>query len=319
MTLFLARGWTQSHGFFVVMGGFMLFEGREATRTLTPDLLESLSDEGKIDIPDITENEIQDRSKGDGLTKGLVIIHTSWFILQCIARGVVRLPITEFEVMTLAFAILTFATYGLWWHKPLNVRYPVRVLRKENSEDEGEDEMEGEKQGNGEHGPAQGPWCRDMLAGVFEFVEMLGHMSGGGDIEPRSKRVPTLYWGESSDDDPRTHAAAGLVAVIFGAVHCIAWSFQFPSHMEQMLWRISAIAIISVPVLFPLVGLFGFVHLPWLSNKREVLTVVMVVVLASLYMLARVMLFILAFISLRTLPPEAYYAVTWTTYIPHIQ
>ena len=121
-----------AHGFFVIMGGFMLFEGDEATRTLTPDLLESLSDKGKIDFPEITENEIQDRSKGDGLTKGLVVIHTSWSILQCIARGVEHLPITEFEIMTLAFAVLNFATYWLWWHKPLNVRYPVHVLPKEN-------------------------------------------------------------------------------------------------------------------------------------------------------------------------------------------
>ena len=83
-----------------------------------------------------------------------------------------------------------------------------------------------------------------MLADVFEFVEMLGHMSGGGDIEPRSKRVPTFYSGKSSDNgDPKTYAVTGLVGVIFGAIHCIAWSFQFPSHMEQMLWRMSAIAI----------------------------------------------------------------------------
>ena len=297
----------------------MLFEGDEATQTLTPDLLESLSDAGKIDFPEITENEIQDRSKGDGLTKGLVVIHTSWFILQCIARGVTHLPITEFEIMTLAFAVLNFATYGLWWHKPLNVRYPVRVLQKENLGNEGEGAREGENQGNGQHGPTQVPWCHDMLAHVFKFVEM----SRSGDIEPTSRRVPTLYSGElSSDHDPQTYAVTGLVAVIFGAIHCVAWSFRFPSYMEQTLWRVSAITIICVPVLFPLVGLVGlfvFDHLLRLSNKREVLTIVMIVILAFLYMLARVMLFILASISLRTLPPKAYYTVVWSTYLPHIQ
>ena len=152
-----------------------------------------------------------------------------------------------------------------------------------------------------------------MLVDVFDFI-------GGGDIEPRSKRVPTFYSGESSgNDDPQTHTVTGLVAVIFGAIHCIAWSFQFPSHMEQMLWRISATVIICVPVLLPLVGLLGLVHLPWLSDKREVLTVVIAVILCFLYMLARVMLFMLALISLRTLPPEAYHTVIWTTYLPHIQ
>ena len=126
-----------------------------------------------------------------------------------------------------------------------------------------------------------------MLVNVFEFVEMLGHMSRSVNIEPRSKRVPTFYSGGSSgNNNPQTHAVAGLVMLIFGAIHCIAWSSQFPSHMEQILWHMSAIAIICIPVLLPVVGLLGLLPVPWLSDKRKVLMVIMVVILAFLYMLA---------------------------------
>lgn len=316
--VFLDCGWTQSHGFFVVMGGFMLFEGGKATQTLTADQLESLSCEDKIDFPKITETEIQDRSKGDGLTKGLVIVHTSWFIIQCIARGVKHLPVTTFELMTLAFAVINFATYGLWWHKPLNVRCAVHVLAKGNLGNGGEGEREENKQGSGQCVPIRRPWCRTMVDVVFGFAEIFGHIPGGGNTKPKSRRVPTFHWGESSDDDWRTYLVTGLVGVIFGAIHCIAWSSQFPSPMEQVLWRISAITIIGVPVCVFLAGLLSL-YLPFLPNKHEGCGGVLVLISAVLYVIARIMLFFLALISLRSLPAGAFQVINWTTYIPHIQ
>jgi len=35
----------------------------------------------------ISEEDIKDRSKGDILSKLIAILQTTWFILQCIARG----------------------------------------------------------------------------------------------------------------------------------------------------------------------------------------------------------------------------------------
>ncbi|TFK70479.1 hypothetical protein BDN72DRAFT_722282, partial [Pluteus cervinus] len=64
------------------------------------------------------KNQVQDRSKGDFLSKGLVTLQTSWFTLECIARFQRHLPITELEVVTLAFAVLNIITYGFWWDKP---------------------------------------------------------------------------------------------------------------------------------------------------------------------------------------------------------
>ncbi|KAG6909625.1 hypothetical protein DXG01_016407 [Tephrocybe rancida] len=75
----------------------------------------------------ITEDEIMDKSKGDLLSKSLVLLQVSWFILQFLARAIQRLAITELELVTVAFAILNFMTYFFWWNKPLDVQYPVMV------------------------------------------------------------------------------------------------------------------------------------------------------------------------------------------------
>lgn len=37
-----------------------------------------------------------------------------------------------------------------------------------------------------------------------------------------------------------------LVAMVFGPVHCLAWSSEFQSHLEEQLWRYSAIIIIII-------------------------------------------------------------------------
>jgi hypothetical protein len=298
------------------MGGFMLFEGGKPTRTLTPEELESFSASGKIDFPQITEMEIQDKSKGDGLSKGIVVIQTGWFILQCIARGVENLPLTTLELITLAFASLNFATYGLWWNKPLNVRCPVCVPALATSEHEGSGEDVRSYRGGDEHREEQRRgvfgWYRHMVMRLLRFCDMFGHMTEGDDFEPGSQKVPTFYGGESPNDDIRwTYVVAGLVAVAFGAIHCIAWSFEFPSRTEQLLWRSSTIVIIGVPTFYVLLWRFSGLRLPQrLLNATNIIP-------ACLYVLARVALLVLAIVSLRSPPAGTYEAINWTTFIPH--
>ncbi|KDQ62100.1 hypothetical protein JAAARDRAFT_30002 [Jaapia argillacea MUCL 33604] len=129
------HGWTQTHGFFALMGGFMLFSSDTNTpiRTLSPAELDELSREGEIDFPSadvLTKQEISDKSKGDILSKTLVVVQTTWFIVQCVARGIEGMRVTELELVALSFTFLNLATYALWWNKPLNVRRSFRVYPK---------------------------------------------------------------------------------------------------------------------------------------------------------------------------------------------
>jgi hypothetical protein len=111
------------------MGGFMEYDGNQPVRVLLPAQLQSYSLTGNGDFPKISKAEIEDRSKGDAISKGVVILQTGWFVTQCIARAVQRLPITELELVTVAFAALNIVIYVLWWQKPLNVQRGVRVYK----------------------------------------------------------------------------------------------------------------------------------------------------------------------------------------------
>ncbi|KAG1777299.1 hypothetical protein EV702DRAFT_969981 [Suillus placidus] len=122
-----ALEWTMTHGFFAWMGGFMLYVDREPRATLTPDELLQFIREESVDMPVIQKADIEDRSKGDILSKGVAIFQLAWFVLQLTARRVQNLPITLLEIDTLAIAVLTFSAYFLWWTKPKDVGRPYVV------------------------------------------------------------------------------------------------------------------------------------------------------------------------------------------------
>ncbi|TFK70478.1 hypothetical protein BDN72DRAFT_535855 [Pluteus cervinus] len=121
--------WTTTHGHFVQMGALAGNFADGHQEVINPDFLEAYLVQGKVRIADlrISKGQLDDRSKGDFLSKGLVVLQTSWFILECLARFQQHLLITELEVVTLAFAILNIITYVLWWDKPLNVNCQVQV------------------------------------------------------------------------------------------------------------------------------------------------------------------------------------------------
>ena len=105
----------------------MLFEGNIAKGALSPERFSKLLTAGKIEFPTVTEEEIEDRSKGDGFSKTIALGQTLWFVAQCLARKAQHLDLTLVELLTLSLAILNGVMYFLWWHKSLDVRCPVRI------------------------------------------------------------------------------------------------------------------------------------------------------------------------------------------------
>ncbi|KAF5318111.1 hypothetical protein D9619_012264 [Psilocybe cf. subviscida] len=117
-------GFSMVHGHFMQMGGFVrnFSGGNAAWVILDYDAFEHSS----LKLP--TAGEIQDKSKGDGLSKALVVGQTTWFVAQCISRWATGLAVTEAELVTLAFAALNGVIYFLWWDKPQDVRYAIQVV-----------------------------------------------------------------------------------------------------------------------------------------------------------------------------------------------
>ncbi|KAG2126786.1 uncharacterized protein EDB93DRAFT_1243806 [Suillus bovinus] len=116
--------WGMTHGFFVWMGGFMLYVNGVQRATLTPDELLQFIHAGLIDMPAITVDEIDDRSKIDALSKWVTILQLVWFVSQLVAHHVQKLLMTLLETETMAVATLTWIYYFLWLKKPKDVGIP---------------------------------------------------------------------------------------------------------------------------------------------------------------------------------------------------
>ena len=100
---------------------------RSELGVLTLERFKQLVKDNNVEFPVISAADIEDKSKGDALSKLIAIVQTLWFVLQCISRGAQHLALTEFELVTLALASLNAITYMFWWNKPLGVKEPVRV------------------------------------------------------------------------------------------------------------------------------------------------------------------------------------------------
>ena len=297
------------------MGGFHLFERSSKETRMSPedgkplhplevkDLLSSDEYEPFF-IP--TEEEIQDKAKSNSFAKSLVLFQTSWFIMQCIARGIEHLPVTHLEIVTLAYAAVNFAIYLFWWYKPHNVNRPVRVFRKPDL------------------GATQ-PQVKEPIpkATWNAVLKDMYHVFTGGSNKHLNlshlDRVPR-FWANSSNEQAETaNRGVNVVCGCFGAIHCIAWHFSFPTRAELWIWRISSIAITAEPIYvyscLLLIRLLGKV----IGEKATHKLFKFCVLSGALgYALARGVTLALAFTSLRDLPPGAYEAVHWTTFIPHI-
>ena len=355
------HGWTMAHGFFIGMGGFTLHDqAGKVVRILELEELEELHKDGKVEWPSITEEDIRDRSNGDYLSKGIVLVHMSWFIIQFILRTAYGLAVTQFEVQTLAFAIISGATYYLWWHKPLDVRCSVPVYLLQLNQDpespkikilqqfpivHNHNNREPNSSSTSEsnftrvrrlpafiqrHRQKHGILFR--LAEVFihdsllEFLEAVGDISStitrhpSPDSESPPPCVPIFYSPLGHRDTNRRQffvirvSFSICIALIFGGIHCIAWSFQFPSPQEQLAWRISAALISAEPILFGLIIIMDNFPVTILRMCIKVLYISVFVV----YLVARIVLLVLSCITLRALPPSALIQIQWTSLIPHI-
>ena len=305
------------------MGGFHLFKrsseetsgtqaiSQENDDPLHPLLASDLTHDDIYSFAMPTEAEIKDKGKSDWLAKSLVLLQTSWFVVQCIARGIKHLPVTHLEIVTLAYAAMNFVIYVFWWNKPLNVNRPVRVFQKS-----GESELS-ETQPQLTSGARKSTWESVFggLATIFNFI--IGTQDQDVNLS-REDRVPR-FWANSTADNVLIADLIMLgVGICFGAIHCIAWGFSFPTHTELLMWRVSSVTITAGPVYIPLMFALG----GWLgySDFDTVANIVgfMIFPAGLLYIIARVFTLVLALTSLRDLPPGAFDTVHWTTFIPHV-
>lgn len=259
-----------------------------------------------------TETELRDRGKSDGLSKFIALTQTTWFVVQCIARGIQHLRLTELEVVTLAYAMLNFFIYVFWWDKPQNVECPIRVYKASVI-------------GYKSH-PGPQKWGDHWLPHPIERI--LQYAIGGQDqyVDISKKISIPMLWSGRLDDKRLFEASVGptILGTVFGAIHCIAWSFTPPNHLESIIWRISCAAMTAVPLFGALLCTTGRISysvgersLAWL-NTMTYISYLFMALSTWLYITSRIASLVIAFTTLRSLPTTALEVVEWTIFIPHI-
>ena len=302
-------------------------------KTLDIDTLEALYQEDSIEWPSTTKKEIEDRSKGDFLSKGIAVLQTTWFIAQCIVRGVFKMGVTQLELATLAFSALNIALSILWMYKPLAVTFPFQVHLRAPPTAPNSPPLAPQH-------PPQSTFRRLLYyfysrfkkRGLFAPIYILIiepfniAWSSVKDLitcetlpqVPNQFSVPTFYAPSSPNDIVAT--LIGLcVGIVFGGIHCVAWYFEFPSPIEQFIWRTTAVTITAIPLIFFLIVENVRMQITESCfhdfSSLRILTVYFSIIL---YCISRAALVVLPILSLRCLPQEALQDFQWTSFIPHI-
>ncbi|KAI9849073.1 MAG: hypothetical protein M1838_000274 [Thelocarpon superellum] len=127
------HAWTMVHGFYGSMGGFT-FEIDEKLSPFIPGYSQlTLTARGVALLaqcghaPDISREEIKDKSKADGLAKSLVCLQAVWMLMQIIGRVVAKLPVSLLEINVMGHVVCALGIYVLWWYKPLAIRQSTRL------------------------------------------------------------------------------------------------------------------------------------------------------------------------------------------------
>lgn len=103
-----------------------------------------------------------------------------------------------------------------------------------------------------------------------------------------------------------------VISSIFGSIHCANWFFIFPTTAERWLWRICS----SIVAIYPSLILIG-THLIGRYFSTKILPSYLGAI-TLIYLTRRTVLVIEAFATLRSLPPDAFAVVEWTSLLPHI-
>ncbi|KAF8647494.1 hypothetical protein AX16_006699 [Volvariella volvacea WC 439] len=333
------KKWTRAHGFFLQMGGFMLRQDN-ICEVITYDSdkheLKTTSFVGGVGAPRIPEEDINDRNKRDYLSKALVIAQTTWFLVQCLARRIQGLGLTGLELVTLAYAVLNWLTYFLWWDKPHDVGRPMYfnvhgVL------------VPGPEEGNGEVGASvkalMANPTRKREGFLHTIVEMVLIGTFAAIFKPFWDMIQQEKPSKSGQDVGPFYAAplekadriitiisCGILGIVFGVIHVLGWWFYFPTNIERSLWRSASIAITVVPALVAFVEMLITIFMDKSARRRSgfnvlfPMVVIPVLVISSItYTVARLYLIVQPFVGLRSLEPATFLDIEWNKFVPHIQ
>ncbi|KAI2637802.1 hypothetical protein GGS26DRAFT_545143 [Hypomontagnella submonticulosa] len=209
----------------------------------------------RLEDPEITLAEVQDKSKRDWFAKIVAILQSSQLVLSLIVRTAQGLDFSQLETITLGLAVCGALINLLYIYKPHNISTPYK-LRRVKQMGKWVDLKPGEPTENGLQ-PLEFRWTYESFWNVLRNRPM---DQGTMDDVPRipNDNIPI-------SQNRVAHPAIFLLAVLsglFGALHAIAWNFEFPTRVERIFWQIAT----SVSIVSPVIGLIA---IPPLQRTRS--------------------------------------------------
>jgi len=337
--------WTLTHSFFAYMGGFMLYRGSERCGIVTAQHIhaELKRSPPRIGPIDITKEEINDMSKVNVLSKGVAVIQIMWFVTRLIARNALSFSITPLEIGTMAFGLLCVLTYVLWMCKPYHAEQHQRLYWISSDEvpknlhddlaycsigDDGAINDDGSIQ-IGNSADEDDSLVASFPRGTQTIMKLILVFYLGLSFGNYPFRISTLGGDDIITDSimpfkrnrGSTSLHIGLAAsIIFGLVHLLAWFYIFPTSAERTLWQVSALVIALAPI-FLVAILFatrGFTTIRFQNWYNQTLLIGACITLFCSYIAFRIILVVVMFTSLRSLPSSAYDTIPWVEPLPHL-
>lgn len=331
--------WHMRHAFFADIGGFVLHTYDGKIFPVNALQLHWLVRHKYIDFPSITRREVWDRSKQDTFTKVITAFQVGYLVIQCSARAAQKFTITTLELNALAIVVCSLMTSFAWLHKPADVSTPVHIHTNKTVFD-----MIGNREWDLtplDHVDPNGPV---YSVNVQPFMGMPVIPPERPIQRIPNDRFPTKPYGVQE-------YLLCFATLLFTAIHVAGWNFDFPTHTEKVLWRISSLLLFGITVAFwffetiaswirlgrwKMIYLY-IIHREGLEKHRRAMTrkqtlqpkrrmsdlplmweFVTITPMAIIYGVARLYLIGEAFAELRNINASGYVNVEWTDFIPHV-
>ena len=300
--------WTLVHTRFAYTNGFWTRTPLGDESKCNVDRLQTLIENRDIEGPPISEDELKSRGKSDWGIKLIAMIQIIWFVVQTLVRAIQHYHITPLEIMTIAFVFCSVFTYSICLNQPQDVEYPVilEVSDAALARDGTPSTADTKTPGTYEVKPKPKPKPK-------QESDKSIHAEEEGETSDAPIRGDKARAAAASHYVPGWAAAIvpltlfGIFACGFGALHCLAWNSLFPTWKEQLAWRICSVTTTAAP----------FVLFCVLVSLNEGLGGSLILIDLIAYVIGRITIIVLAFMSLRALPADAFQTVDWNSYIPH--
>lgn len=238
--------WTLRQCFYVNMGGIHLKFDDHESFPVDCQQLYLLHERGYLTLPEINDDEIEDRNKSDGLSRFIAIVQSLWFTIDAFGRISQGLHISTLELTTLAFVFIMTCCSIFWWRKPMGISRPQVIKVEQHRLSVIQRAFEAPSPLYGRTPLSflnRDEWfLTQFWTSYISILRVLRLVPRKSKRDSKEDHFPSIqflrigvFW----------EFVSLLLVLGYSGIFLAAWSFTFPTLIEKTLWRISGIITIG--------------------------------------------------------------------------